>query len=134
MKAPFPNGAGLSISELLFLRSWQAEALVKFYYYIGLVVCLLIYIYHIVYWTYALGVGGFFLGFLLGLITFTFTLFMLRISSEVILSIFVIRDATDSAATNSGGHSVGGAAPSPNQGLSYQGGGASKPQQTYETL
>jgi hypothetical protein len=46
----------------------------------------------IVSYTRTLGVGGFFLGLLIGLICFTASLVATRIVSEIVLSIFVIRD------------------------------------------
>ena len=87
------------------MRSWQAARLVRALYYVGIAFSIWVFIEYrnknnisnscscIVSFTKALGAGGFFLGLLVGAIYFLLSIIASRIVSEVVLSVFVIRDS-----------------------------------------
>ena len=78
---------------MLFLRSWQAVSLIKFYYYFTMVLAIVYGIATIVDFTIMSGVGGFFVGLLYAILAIGFTVIFSRITSELFLSIFAIRDS-----------------------------------------
>jgi len=93
-KAQWPN-THVEWRELLYMRSWQASGLVPITYYFLMIVGFIQFISNIVLYTVELGAGGFFLGLLIGAIIFIALLLFGRITSEIFLSIFAIRDTLD---------------------------------------
>jgi len=137
LRAAFPEGS-FSFSELIFLRSWQAEGIVRFLYFINLFISLFVFVYIVVSTTIALGVGGFFLGFFVGVIVLIFGLLSTRVGCELVLSVFVIRDSIDTLASspvsNRPPSSVGGNIGTGTVGVGSYQQASSVPQQQYESL
>ncbi|GAM27635.1 hypothetical protein SAMD00019534_108110 [Acytostelium subglobosum LB1] len=90
-ESPFPD-TYLNLRELIYFRSWQASGIIPFYYYFMLVLALFYFLYVIIIETIALGAGGFFLGLLFGTLRLLFVALFARVTSEIFLSIFDIRD------------------------------------------
>jgi len=101
-RSPFPD-LSLSLMEMIFFRSWQAAGIVRICYYYALFLGFFSFVYNIVIWTVNAGVGGFFAGLIIGLLSMFFMWMMARIMSELALSVYQIRDYT--AAGVNGGHS-----------------------------
>ncbi|EGC39543.1 hypothetical protein DICPUDRAFT_26662 [Dictyostelium purpureum] len=99
--APFPESS-TNWKELIYFRSWQAQGLVSIFYYFSLVVGLIMLISTIVTTAIAGGVGGFFLGLLYGIIEFVLIIIGARISSELILSVFDMRDSVHRFSNSNG--------------------------------
>ncbi|KAN0006752.1 hypothetical protein ACTFIU_004943 [Dictyostelium citrinum] len=122
--SPFPETRS-NWKELIYLRSWQASGFVTVLYYFSFLVGLMYFIQNIVLFTRDLGAGGFFLGLLYGTLYFIGFILAARIVSEIVLSIFDIRDNIYRMSANSG-PSIVSSGPSTS---SYQG---SYQQPTYQ--
>ncbi|KAM9982657.1 hypothetical protein ACTFIZ_007193 [Dictyostelium cf. discoideum] len=121
---PFPELRS-NWRELIYLRSWQASGFVTVLYYFSFIVGLMYFIQNIVLFTRDLGAGGFFLGLLYGTLYFISFILAARIVSEIVLSIFDIRDNIYRISASSG-PSIVSSGPSTS---SYQG---SYQQPTYQ--
>ncbi|KAK5582869.1 hypothetical protein RB653_004458 [Dictyostelium firmibasis] len=116
---PFPETRS-NWKELLYLRSWQASGFVTVLYYFSFLVGLMYFIQNIVIFTKELGAGGFFLGLLYGTLYFISFILVARIGSEIVLSIFDIRDNVYRISANSGPSIVSSVGPSNSYQGSYQ--------------
>jgi len=142
-KAQFPKSQ-LEWKELLFMRTWQGEELVKFLYYVMIAFGIYNCISYIIIFTIDWGAGGFFLGVLIGIGVLFLTCLMARLFCEGLLSLFSVRDSIATSgqqaaplpSTISSYNAPAMSPPSyqqPNT-SSYQQGASPQVQQQYETL
>jgi len=101
-RAIFPD-TSMEFRELIFFRSWQAAGAVKLFYYLALVSSVVLFISTIVAYTILHGAGGFFWGFFVGLLSALGLILAARVSAEVVLSIFEMRDFLDVVRRNGSG-------------------------------
>eukprot|EP00696_Hemimastix_kukwesjijk_P008835 gnl/Hemi2/21165_TR7017_c0_g1_i1.p1 gnl/Hemi2/21165_TR7017_c0_g1~~gnl/Hemi2/21165_TR7017_c0_g1_i1.p1 ORF type:complete len:163 (-),score=50.60 gnl/Hemi2/21165_TR7017_c0_g1_i1:149-637(-) len=80
-------------TELVYFRDWQATGLVKIYYYFMLALGILSALGSLILMSIHGGVGGFFLGLLYTVILLFAFFLAARITAELCLSLFAIRDA-----------------------------------------
>jgi len=145
-KAQFPK-SHLDWKELLYMRSWQGEELVKFLYYVMVAFGIYNCISYIIIFTIDFGAGGFFLGLLIGLGVLFLTCLMARLFCEGLLSLFSVRDSISVGGqqqvplpstipynTPTMSATASSAYQQPNSSSSYQQGASPQVQQQYETL
>eukprot|EP01092_Planopodium_desertum_P001875 TRINITY_DN1291_c0_g1_i1.p1 TRINITY_DN1291_c0_g1~~TRINITY_DN1291_c0_g1_i1.p1 ORF type:complete len:150 (-),score=8.72 TRINITY_DN1291_c0_g1_i1:38-487(-) len=89
----------LNIKELIFFRSWQAQGLVKLWYYVSIAIAIVQWIMNIINYTQTYvnnRAGGFFYGFFVGFMYAVTIIVATRIAGELLLAVFVIRDSISS--------------------------------------
>jgi len=99
-KAPFPESE-LDIKELIFFRTWQAEGLIRVFYYFMLIIAIVQALSILITYSLIGGAGNVIAGLVYGVLSFFGVIISARLFCEALLSVCSIRDSVDALASAS---------------------------------